>query len=498
MSDDAPLLLKKAHVIDIEQGIDRVTNIVIAGGKIASIGDDLPEIANSLDLSGRYVTPGWIDAHVHTYGSLGFSDVDSIGVCQGSTTVVDAGDCGLATIDEFSATMRGYITDIYPAPHINPLGIVGHDGTRAIRSVDVEEWEAWIKKNPGYLRYLKVSAYSLETPGPLYLAKGMAEILRLPLYQHIGEMTPQQLTPRMVENAFNIAQAGDIITHIYHANPGQVIDEQGKLLPCVRDAARRGVLFDISFGGQNFSWRVAETCMRQDLLPHIISSDLQQFNVVYPARSLANVMSIFLHLGLSLSDVIEKVTSMSAKALDLADRTGSLRPGRMADITVFRLEDGEFELADCYKVTRTANRRLVPELVFKAGKRVDCDFERGQAESNWFMQLSEDSVPAAAGRITGAQKEFLRALRSALSRHQWTGLTDAILNSNDVFVLQDIFHEVRKDHALALREALQAVFDCFLEHPFAVQIGVLLARMNRQFVLDRLATVAGSVEYARA
>ena len=59
-------------------------------------------------------------------------------------------------------------------------------------------------------------------------------------------------------------------------------------------------LFDVGFGGFNFSWRVAERAWAQGFFPDIISSDLQQFNVAGPAYSLANVMTCFLKLGMTL------------------------------------------------------------------------------------------------------------------------------------------------------------------------------------------------------
>ena len=89
---DEPLLLKNAHVIDPHLAIDRVTDVVIDGGKIRSIGEAPVEAGTlSLDLAGSYLSPGWIDLHVHAYGTLGFSDPDSIGVYQGVTSFVEAG-----------------------------------------------------------------------------------------------------------------------------------------------------------------------------------------------------------------------------------------------------------------------------------------------------------------------------------------------------------------------------------------------------------------------
>ena len=69
------------------------------------------------------------------------------------------------------------------------------------------------------------------------------------------------------------------------------------------------MLFDVGFGGYNYSWRVAEAAYAQDFVPDIISSDLQQFNVAGPAYSLANVMTCFMRLGMTLQQVIERVTS---------------------------------------------------------------------------------------------------------------------------------------------------------------------------------------------
>jgi dihydroorotase len=222
--------------------------------------------------------------------------------------------------------------------------------------VPVTQWVDFAKQNRDMLRYIKCNAMGDYGPGTLRLTKGLAEILNLPLYMHIGEFQLQNPKHLLAPEAFKIAEAGDMITHLYHGNLGQVIDENGKVLQVVRDAEKRGVLFDLGFGGYNFSWDVAEKAFAQGLIPHTISSDLQQFNVVRPVMSLANCMSAMLKLGMSLSDVITRVTSAAAKAIHLQDRAGSLAVGHPADITVFRVEDGEFDMLDCYTKTRKVNQ----------------------------------------------------------------------------------------------------------------------------------------------
>jgi dihydroorotase len=325
----------------------------------------------------------------------------------------------------------------------------------------------------------------------------MAEILGLPLYQHIGEMQHDPDNPRVVEDAFRVAKAGDIITHVYHNNPGKVIDRDGNVLSYVREAQKRGVLFDIGFGSMNFAWSIAEACIAQDLLPDFISSDLQQFNIVYPAHSLSNVMSLFLQLGLSLGQIIERVTANPAKALHMTDRAGSLRVGQVADITVFKLEDGEFELFDCYKRARTGNQMIKPIMAFKAGKRFDSNLARGEQESNWFMQVAEEHVPSRAEELTSQQKQFLAKLHAGLCAIEWTGYSGNLLNVQYAYQIQDIFHRVLRATGLPLREGLRAVFDCFLDQPFTVQVGLFLTRLDRAFVLERLRTVSKrEIEFA--
>jgi dihydroorotase len=340
------------------------------------------------------------------------------------------------------------------------------------------------------LRYIKCNAMGDYGPGTLKLTKGLAEILNLPLYMHIGEFQLQTPEHLLAPEAFRIAEAGDMITHLYHGNLGQVIDDKGKVLPVVREAERRGVIFDLGFGGYNFSWDVAEKCFAQDLIPHTISSDLQQFNVVRPVKSLANVMSAMLHLGLTLPQVIERVTRNAAKAISLTDRAGSLRPGLPADITVFRVDTGNYEISDCYTKVRKAEKQIVPLVSFKKAKRFDADMTMGQDESNWFLQIAEDHVPAAAGELSERQRAFLNSLAAALSSTAWEVTSAERLDIEKALELQEMFHQARAQHGLALKDALKAVYSSFLDQNFTMQVGLLLVRLEQPFAVARLRDVS--------
>jgi len=161
-----------------------------------------------------------------------------------------------------------------------------------------------------------------------------------------------------------------------------------------------------------------------------------------------------------------------------------------ADITVFRVVEGAVELADCHKRTRIAERRVEPVAAYKDGVRYDSDLARGRDEKNWFMQIADDHLPATVARLTGAQSAFLGALASALEPIDWKVPDPQRCDLDKATELQEAFHRARRAHGMPMRDALQAVFDSFLDHPFTIQIGLFLLRLERPFALERLREIA--------
>jgi dihydroorotase len=491
-------VLTNAHVLDPATGLDAIASVTIRDGVIAAVGDEaIPPGAEIIDAGGAYLSPGWLDVHVHAYGTLGFADPDSIGIYQGVTTFVEAGGPGVGTIDEFVATMGGRTTtSLYAGVYIRPLGIIGltfiEDDVRNWMDVPIERWIDTLAEHRDLIRYLKMGAFTKYGPGPLKLGKGLAETLGLPLYVHIGEFAATTGETGS-HDIFRIAEAGDMITHLYHKNLGGVLDDDGRVRQVVRDAEKRGVLFDIGFGGYNFSWDVAEKAYAQDLVPHMISSDLQQFNVTGPVYSLANVLSIFLKLGLSINEIIARVTINPARALALDDRAGALRVGAPADLTVFRTENNPVTLADCFSASRTVDATIVPIMTFKNGRRYDADMQRCQDESNWFMQIAEDEPPAATAAFSSGQRRFLQILHNELAGIDWHVEAAKRQDIRKATHLQHAVHTAAAATGITLRDALDALYRSFVEHPFAVQSGLFLLRLERTFVLERLRIVAAGV-----
>ena len=84
------LVLKDGRVIDPAQGIDAVCDVAFKDGRVAAVGTNLGEAADTRDVTGKIVTPGLIDLHTHVYWggtSIGV-DPDAYARRAGCTTLI--------------------------------------------------------------------------------------------------------------------------------------------------------------------------------------------------------------------------------------------------------------------------------------------------------------------------------------------------------------------------------------------------------------------------
>ena len=66
MADTPDLLIHGGTIIDPASGAERRADVLIRNGRIETIGDDIDAgSAERFDASGMYLSPGWLDMHVH-------------------------------------------------------------------------------------------------------------------------------------------------------------------------------------------------------------------------------------------------------------------------------------------------------------------------------------------------------------------------------------------------------------------------------------------------
>lgn len=165
---------------------------------------------------------------------------------------------------------------------------------------------------------------------------------------------------------------------VTNGKPNRILTPQGELRVSVTRAISRGVRLDVGHGTASLSFAVAKRAIELGILPHTISSDIYCRNRISgPVYSLANVMSKFLAIGMSLPQVIECVTANAADGLRLKQK-GRLQVGLDADLTLFTLKRQPTVLVDAENDSLQAEQLLVPLAAIRAGKGYMT--EQGSAE----------------------------------------------------------------------------------------------------------------------
>ena len=173
-----------------------------------------------------------------------------------------------------------------------------------------------------------------------------------------------------------ILKRGDILTHPFNpvsqnnANVfGSGTTQADQVLPQILELKDRGIYTDGQLGTTHRSWEISEKAMRQGWFPDAISTDVARNPDGTPASVLLP-MSQYLHLGLSLDQVIECVTATPAAMLNYPEKVGSLEPDSPADVAVLDLEQGRFTFADGRRddaQTRQLSRLFVNVATVKGG-----------------------------------------------------------------------------------------------------------------------------------
>src|SRR5699024_6643244 len=90
-------------------------DVYVSNGEIIA-EEDIEETDQLMewDAGGNYVSPGFIDMHVHVfenYAKIGIN-ADKVGIKQGVTTVVDAGSTGYKDFEQFKNIINQSTTEI--------------------------------------------------------------------------------------------------------------------------------------------------------------------------------------------------------------------------------------------------------------------------------------------------------------------------------------------------------------------------------------------------
>jgi dihydroorotase len=310
------LLLKNGRVIDPANGRARqILDIAVVGHRIVRVSANLP-VAQArvvVDVSGYLVTPGLIDINAH-FGSTLKPDYNTLP--HGVTTVVDAGSATCASFAEFKK-------EVIDAAKVRLLVFLAAGDPECTSRIAVQNQEAVVG----------IAA----TPATLESAIEAAKARGTMIMIAVDSNPSKRLRP------------GDIST--------QVFSRQAPPMDLLREAQRRGVLFDSTLGTDGLWFRIAAPMLAQKFLPDTLSSGMDRNSILLPRANLATVMSIFLNLGMTEEQIVERVTSNAARAIK-RPQLGSLREGSVADIAVLEVQKGNFGFLDSGHARLDGTRRF--------------------------------------------------------------------------------------------------------------------------------------------
>jgi dihydroorotase len=361
------LLIQGGRVLDSSQRLDAVRDVAIAAGRIARLAPAIPaaDAAEVIDARGKIVAAGLIDIHAHLSREMLPAHCLSTGV----TSMVDAGSSGADNADEIIAIAKSAPNRMRVLLNLSRSGLGGPgellDFTKADAAAARRVIESHADVVVGIKARLSRSVAGERDIDAIRRAHEVTVPLNLPLMVHVGQT--HSTMPAIVA----ALRPGDIVTHVYSPPPNSILDTAGRVLPEIREARRRGVVFDIGNGRNgHITWDIAEKAMQDGFLPDTISSDLTAPGRTDRVFDFPTVLSKFLLLGMSVDQVVAAATANAARAMPAFKELGTLRQGAPADVAVFEIRHGEFEFVDNVNARRAGRQKLFTAAVVAAGKRV--------------------------------------------------------------------------------------------------------------------------------
>ena len=376
------IVIKEGHVIDPKNNIDGVMDIAIQDGKIVQVAKniDAKQAAQVVNAKGFYVTPGLIDIHTHNFVGTNLDQAymngpagvipDGFTFRSGVTTIVDAGSSGWRTFPEFKKN----IIDRSQTRVLAFLNIVGEGMRGSFYEQDVTDMDAKLaaivaRSNRKDIVGIKLAHYVGHEWTAADRAAEAGRNADIPVMIDFGGSKP----PLSIEELFfKHLRPGDIFTHCYAQLDTRefIVDTITKQVkPFVIEAQKKGIIFDVGYGGISFSFSQAIPAIKNGFYPNSISTDLHTGSMNNAMKDQLSVMSKFLVMGMNLQSIIKASTWNPAREIR-REELGHLSVGAIADVTILNVREGKFGYFDYTGYKIEGKKKLECEMTIKGGKIV--------------------------------------------------------------------------------------------------------------------------------
>lgn len=432
-------LIRGGHIISMDPRIGDIPggDLLIEGEEIAAVA---PSVEASgcevVDASGAIVIPGFVDSHRHTWETSARGIAPDVTLDGYFDLVLDRIAPAYRPEDVYAGNLLGAleavdsgITTLLDWSHINNTPDHADEAIRALAEVGIRAvycygnpntsladwWFESTLKAPEDIRRVRDRYFSSDK-GLMTLAMGtrgpgfctpevvrhdweLAREIGVPISVHVG-MGPVAGRFRMVEQLHDLGLLGPDTTYI-HCN--HLTDREFQLIAETGGTVSIAPMVEMTMGhGIPPTGEVLAHGLRPSLSCDVVTSvpgdPFTQMRFLFAAERMRVHQRIFdeeleeVPPLLSSRDVLEFATIEGARVCGLADRTGSLTPGKKADVVMLNIERvNAAPVTDpvgtvvCSMDTSNVDSVWVNGRALKrGGKLVDFDLERAR-------RLAEDS-----------------------------------------------------------------------------------------------------------
>ena len=371
-------LIKGGRVIDAKNNINALMDVAIKDGKIAKVAQniDANQAEQVVNAKGMYVTPGLIDVHAHIFwgtqpnsylsnGDVGVT-ADGFSFRSGVTTLVDCGGPGYKSFDTFKKNIIDKSqTRILAFLNIVGEGMRGGDYEQDVSDMDVNLAAKAALDNKEHVVGFKLAHFTNPDWTPVERIVAAGKLANMPVIIDFGggKLPIEDLF-------FKYLRPGDIYTHVFTEleRRDPIVDLQTRQLrPFVIPAQKRGIIFDVGFGGGSFNFNQAIPAIKAGFLPDLMGTDLHTGSMNGSMKDQLNVLSIHLAMGMNLQSVIERSTWRPAQAIKRTE-LGHLSEGAIADIAILSMREGKFGFRDIAMNRQEGTHKLECEMTIKGGR----------------------------------------------------------------------------------------------------------------------------------
>ena len=381
-SQDYNIVIKGGHVIDAKNNIDAVMDVAIKDGKIAKVAKniDAKGAVQVVAAKGLYVVPGLIDLHTHVFFGTeeghGYSNgssalpPDGFTFRVGVTTVVDAGGSGWKSFPTFKKNVIDHSrTRVLAMLNIVGEGMRGGPYEQDVRDMDSKMTASVAKQYPDIIVGVKLAHFEGHDWTPADRAVEAGRQANIPIMVDFGGSHP----PLSIEELFmKHLRPGDIFTHAFGQLGSRefIVDTNtNKVKSFVYEARKRGIIFDVGYGGISFAFSQAIPAIKSGFYPNSISTDLHIGSMNAAMKDQLTTMSKFLAMGMDLKSVITASTWHPAQIIK-REELGNLSPGSEADVAILNLRKGKFGLFDYTGYKIETDKKLECEMTIRGGRIV--------------------------------------------------------------------------------------------------------------------------------